>query len=215
MSNPRDKEIEELRKLIRNIFLYSEKEWKQIEKNEETKYIRKKEEIFSFASDLFMACNDNILEEAIKNVKKFESLKRMRIVLPPLKDDTDFLPLLSFKWVFDKTNEESKFVLDLVKNKSHILSLRFERPQATGGDHDYLHVQINNRFDYHTEEYMLKWLPDHNPHILLRTNDFPNSPIVLLLYLIGSLYGFRGFAENVLSGLHQKYANEMKSFLPN
>lgn len=203
-------EIRELKKLILNIHTQSKKEWDRIQ---DSKKIQKME-------NLQLILFQNITISHLKKILDENPLKlqkKYRIFLPPLDDEQDFLPLFTFECNYSAKKYSYKFCLDLVKENPKnpkILSLRFEIEKSNGttGDHDYLHVQINNRIDDLNDTYELDWLPDHHPHLLIHSENNKNSPVVLIIYLLGCLYGFKTFTKNVLGGIHPSFINDFKEY---
>lgn len=208
------------KRMITNIFNSSKSEWDKIESRSPSFAEKKRKLIFNFR---FHEYNDSLIINHLSK-KKFEpqkEYKNHRIFLPPT-EETDFLPLLTFEWDYDEDKKWMwKFVLDIIKTDEldtkdayrKIFSLRFETHHGEGGTHSYPHVQINNRiFGPCESSYTLTWLPRHQPHILIRSDMNSNSPVILLIYLLSSLYGFKKM-KSFIDGIHENYyKNDMKIY---
>jgi hypothetical protein len=185
-------------------------EWKKIEREgRDNPHIRKKQELLN---DLFLEFNDGHVKNFIED-NKFEPSDRhkYRLFLPPI-EKTDCLPVLTFKWNHDGDKWDWKFILEVVKDQSHVLSFRFETQHSDGKTHSHLHMQINKDiFGPCEKNYQLNWIPKEHPHLLIRSDEHPNSPVILLVYLLGSLYGFKD-ARKFLDGTHPRYMKDMKNY---
>jgi hypothetical protein len=207
-------DLEQTKKLILNITNNSNYSWKRIEESEERDNIHIKKR-YELLIDFLIFQDSHVMKLLEKN--KFEPLnkeKRYRVFLPPI-EGTECLPLLTFKWDHYGQNWEWKFILDIAKSYDEIFSLRFETQHSDGGTHSHLHMQINNKIfgsDRCEGGYKLKWLPGDHPHLLIRSDKHPKSPIILLVYLLGSLYGFKDAKKNFFDGIDPRYMNDMKVY---
>lgn len=100
--------------------------------------------------------------------------------LPPLPDDTHFVPMLLGGCNLDSS--ESKFRVEFYcydeSSGANGLGFRFEGPGS--GRHDYWHLQMNSIRGWHP------WLPGTVPCVPLSARE----PVSVLLALIISLYGY-------------------------
>lgn len=212
-SGDHKEDLDQTKKLILNIIINSNYSWERIEESEKKDniHIKKKYELLTD----FLVFQDNHVRKLMEK-NKFDPLnkqKRYRVFLPPIKG-TECLPLLTFKWDHHGQNWEWKFILDIIKSYDEIFSLRFETQHCDGGTHNHLHMQINNKIfgtDRCENGYKLKWLPDNQPHLLIRSDKYQDSPIILLLYILACLYGFKE-VKKYLNGIDTRYANDMKIY---
>lgn len=196
-----------------NITSNSNYSWKRIEESKERDniHIEKKNELLLD----FLIFEDSHVKKLLE-VNKFKpnKEKKYRVFLPPI-EKTECLPLLTFTWDHYGQNWKWKFILDIAKSYHEILSLRFETQHSDGGTHDHLHMQINNKIFGSVRcegKYKLEWLPGERPHLLIRSDKHPKSPVILLVCLLGSLYGFKDTKKLFLEGIDLRYTNEMKDY---
>jgi hypothetical protein len=213
MRDSQTEEIADLRESMLSILMHSQSIWGKIEEEQkEQELIKKKNELLNY---YFLEYNDGALKSAMNDMH-FRGRRKYRIFLPPLNDERGFLPLLTFEWNFSGTNNDYRFFLDLVdldpaNGCPKILSLRYEI-HGGGRDHNYPHMQINNRMDINGGVYELHWLPKHHPHVLLRSDKYQNSPFVLLIYLLQSLYGFKEPTLDALKNIPKCYLSDMNDY---
>jgi len=219
--------MKSLKELLTKIAAHSNNEWELIESGKE-KNKRKREQMLKLMNyketlgTVFFECGANFLDDNVLKGNKIKLDGKQRVFLPPMFDESDFLPLFSFDCTLKNDDIQSCFNLELVNVKNvnpetgswRILSLRFENGCTVNGrgDHAYPHMQINNKLD-NGIDYELEWVPDHHPHVLLGSVKSRNSPIIVLMYLLVSLYGLKGFTMNVLGGIKQNYKNEFLSLV--
>jgi len=210
----RSEDLKETKKMIMKIATISNYEWEKIEREEkDRRHIDKRTELLSI---MFLPFNDGHVKNIIA-LNEFKTHikenKKYKVFLPPI-EKTDCLPLLTFNWNHDGCKWEWGFILDIVKNYSSILSLRFETKHSDGETHSHLHMQINNKIfgpPICEDSYQLKWLPGEQPHLLIRSDNFSTSPVILLIYLLGSLYGFKEVGK-FLGDTHPRYLLDMKDY---
>lgn len=212
VSHNHKEDLEQTKKLIMNVTNKSNYSWGRIEesKKRDNIHIEKKNELLL---DFLIFEESHVKDLLEENKFEPDKEKKYRVFLPPI-EKTECLALLTFTWDYYGQNWKWKFILDIAKSCHEILSLRFETQHSDGGTHDHLHMQINNKFFGSArceEQYKLEWLPRECPHLLLRSDKHQESPVILLVYLLGSLYGFKD-ATKFLDGIDLRYTNDMEDY---
>ncbi|MCK5022881.1 MAG: hypothetical protein KAS04_01775 [Candidatus Aenigmarchaeota archaeon] len=217
-------EIYDTKRVIRNIISVSKNKWNKIERDVKMKHFVDKKNVL-ISQYFFHEYKDSIYGELSKPIFKpyIKERKNHRVFLPPTKDKK-FLPLLTFEWNHNKGNWDWKFILDILNTEkintenviNRTLSLRYETSHDEKSIHNFSHVQINNKiFGSDKDSYTLSWLPKSHPHILLRSDKYHNSPVILLIFLLASLYSFKDIPE-FLRGIHEDYhRKDMKKYFTN
>ena len=71
-------------------------------------------------NDVFFECGANYLAENVLKGNKIKLDGKHRVYLPPMFDDSDFLPLLSFECALNNEGIQCCFNLDLVNVNKNI-----------------------------------------------------------------------------------------------
>lgn len=137
------------------------------------------------------------------------------LYLPPMKEDANFVPVLSLSCKLNETQSIAKFRVMLVsldkKGNPYGIGFRMETPEsmnqgvdmpAGGGIHDFHHAQLIQRFKQEQLDSKLQidcpgWIPESQPSFPLPAK----CPVTLLLCLIVTLYGrkcYNQFLDNYL-----------------
>ncbi len=159
-------------------------------------------------------------EEVEKLVQEWKASKKMRfylnyLFLPPLQDNSEFIPILSLDYNFEPPYRHLSFRIEMHRliteqeAKIHCVGFRFEIGEP-GSDHDYHHVQLTSRRRNWEGGQALPqcpvWMPVKVPRIPMPVSD----PVALILSVVVSLYGTAGprqMLPDVMRGVDRKYLN--------
>lgn len=139
------------------------------------------------------------------------------LYLPPLSRNMEFVPILSIDWKLNKPWIELSIRIEMYRycsidgSRSHLRSIGFRfEIHKPGTPHDYMHVQVTNRFGRGVVEGSPDWLPTTLPCI----PTIAKGPVSLLFCVLVSLYG-KEMYSGLFSGMNlpKKYVEPLKEII--
>ena len=181
-----DSDFDRMGQVLRKIFQLSKilwqrgytPEWKKVDKTTLDDY------------NELLYIRPPILEGKLENLVRKPRYNRLVLdrpfYLPPVKDDSEFIPILQIRWKLGKICDISiriemyRFVRTFPEGSGfRSLAFRFEMHGASK-THDFMHVQVTR-----TQHGFPDWLPTTIPCI----PTIAQCPVSLLLCALVSLYG--------------------------
>lgn len=175
---------------------------------------------YTAVQGVFPPIDEKALEAAIPSDsqrKGDSSFGHRFLYLPPLENEPELVPVMSFHYDFTEKDRNSMklslHLLTLYDGAIHALGYRFETPHGSGkkeaGVHDFHHVQICREYMGGGNQWKHlpncpPWLPTSQPSFPIPASDY----VELLVCLLVSLYGGHWTKPLQPTGIHafEKYA---------